>query len=160
MTLVLSMPFTCLIIRAWRCTVHEPTYKAEVNQLIVKTKSADCRLPRHAGGQTDSHGLRYAKRSLMSWVGVIPKEGRARGAAPALLLVWHRLFKFFLKKKLNFFLGGGEKLVSYQKKDGRGPARLSFFWYDNDSGHLYAFSAGKKYLSLIETAGWHMAGLI
>ncbi len=27
----------------------------------------------------------------MSWVVVIPTEGRARGAAPALLLVWHRL---------------------------------------------------------------------
>ena len=39
------------------------------------------------------YGLRYAKRSLMSWVIVIPKEGRARGAAPALLLVWHRLFQ-------------------------------------------------------------------
>ena len=43
-----------------------------------------------------NNGLRYAKRSLMSWV-VIPK-GRARVAAPALLLVWHRLLK---KKKIN-----------------------------------------------------------
>ncbi len=34
-----------------------------------------------------THGRLYAKRSLMSWVVVIPKEGRARGAAPALLLV-------------------------------------------------------------------------
>ncbi len=25
-----------------------------------------------------------------------------------------------------------EKSASYQKKDGRGPARPSFFWYDND----------------------------
>ncbi len=25
-----------------------------------------------------------------------------------------------------------EKSVSYQKKDGRGHARSSFFWYDND----------------------------
>ncbi len=25
-----------------------------------------------------------------------------------------------------------EKSVSYQKKDGRGHARPSFFWYDND----------------------------
>ncbi len=32
-------------------------------------------------------GRRHAKRSLMAWVGVIPKEGRARGAASALLLV-------------------------------------------------------------------------
>ncbi len=32
-------------------------------------------------------GLYYTKRSLMSCVVVIPKEGRARGAAPALLLV-------------------------------------------------------------------------
>ncbi len=27
------------------------------------------------------------------------------------------------------------KPVSYQKKDGRGHARPSFFWYDTDSGH-------------------------
>ncbi len=26
-----------------------------------------------------------------------------------------------------------EKSVSYQKKDGRGHARPSFFWYDNDN---------------------------
>ncbi len=32
-------------------------------------------------------GRHHAKRSLMARVGVIPKEGRARGAAPALLLV-------------------------------------------------------------------------
>ncbi len=34
----------------------------------------------------------------MSWIVVIPKEGRA---APALLLVWHQPFRFFLK----FFFG-------------------------------------------------------
>ena len=51
-------------------------------------------------------GLCYPKRSLMSWVVVIPKARRAHRAAPVLLLVWHRLFRFlFLKKKnLNFFL--------------------------------------------------------
>ncbi len=37
----------------------------------------------------------------MSWVSVIPNEGRARGAVPALLLVWHRLFRIFF---LFFFL--------------------------------------------------------
>ncbi len=36
---------------------------------------------------------------------------------------------------LDFF--GVEKSVSYQKKGGRGHARPSFFWYDNDSGHNY-----------------------
>ncbi len=36
-------------------------------------------------------GRRHTKRSLMSWVVVIPKEGRAHMAA--LLLVWHRLFQ-------------------------------------------------------------------
>ena len=35
---------------------------------------------------------RQAKRSLMAWAVVIPKE---YGTAPALLLVWHRLFRFF-----------------------------------------------------------------
>ncbi len=49
----------------------------------------------------DTTGWRYAKRSLMPWVVVIPKEGRA---CITLLLVWHRLFqkkKFFLQKNLN-----------------------------------------------------------
>ena len=75
----------------------------------------------------------------MTWVIVIPKEGWARGAAPALLLVWHQLFRIFFEKrhfkkklKTNFFL---EKSVSYQKKGGCGPACPSFFLYDNDSGH-------------------------
>ena len=54
-------------------------------------------------------GLRYAKRSLMSWVVVIPKEGRACGAAPALLLAWHRLFRLF-------FLGGGKFLIFFGGK--------------------------------------------
>ena len=54
-------------------------------------------------------------------------------------------FLDFKKKKkfwkfLDFFLFfGGEKSVSYQKKGRRGPARLSFFWYDNDSGHKGPF---------------------
>ncbi len=47
----------------------------------------------------NSSGL-YAKRSLMSWVVVIPKEGWT-GNPSILLLVWHRLFK---KKILIFFL--------------------------------------------------------
>ena len=38
---------------------------------------------------------------------------------------------------LDFF--GVEKSVSYQKKGGRGHARPSFFWYDNDSGHKGPF---------------------
>ncbi len=29
--------------------------------------------------------------------------------------------------------------MSYQKKGGRGPARPSVFWYDNDSGHKGPF---------------------
>ncbi len=33
--------------------------------------------------------------------------------------------------------------MSYQKKDGRGHAHLSFFWYDNDSGH-YCYVVSKK----------------
>ncbi len=34
----------------------------------------------------------HAKRTLMSWVIVLPKEGWACVAAPIFLLVWHRLF--------------------------------------------------------------------
>ncbi len=46
-------------------------------------------------------GRRYTKRSLMSGVVVIPKEGWA----PILLLVWHRLLRFLFWKKN----GGGER---------------------------------------------------
>ncbi len=42
-------------------------------------------------------GLRHAKRSPMTRVVVISKEGWAHMAMPILLLVWHRLFK---KKKI------------------------------------------------------------
>ncbi len=42
------------------------------------------------------HGLRYTKRSPMSWVVVIPKEGWPRMAAPTLLLVWHRKKKIWI----------------------------------------------------------------
>ena len=76
------------------------------------------------------HGQRKVKRSLMSWVVVIPKEGRALVATPTLLLVWHRL----LKKNLKFKNKNSKKSVSYQKS-----ARPSFFWYDNDSGHKGPF---------------------
>ncbi len=58
------------------------------------------------------YGLHYAKRSLMSWVVVIPKEGWTgnlphitvtwKGNLSILLLVWHRLFKFFFEKKNKF----------------------------------------------------------
>ncbi len=48
-----------------------------------------------------------------------------------------------------------EKSVSYQKKDGRGHARPSFFWYDNDKDlkvcflvtHLMVVSAFVRCLS-------------
>ncbi len=80
-------------------------------------------------------GQRYAKRSLMSWVYVIPKEGPVHVATPALLLVWHWLFKKKKKKKIkrNTISKKFKKSVSYQKKD------VSFFWYDNDSGHKGPF---------------------
>ncbi len=38
----------------------------------------------------------FAKRSLMSWVIVIPKEGWM-GNKSILLLVWHQLFRFFFE---------------------------------------------------------------
>ena len=60
--------------------------------------------------------IRYAKRSLMSWVVVIPKEGHnfSKKKNP----------EKNLKKK-------SKKLLSYQRKGGGG----HFFWYDNDSGN-------------------------
>ena len=83
--------------------------------------------------------------SVMAWVSVIPKEGRTGPRAPFLLLVWHRLLRislsfsfFFGGKKIWFFLFFFENSVSYQKKDGRGHARSSFFLYD-DSGHKGPF---------------------
>ncbi len=50
------------------------------------------------------------KRSLMSRVIVVPKEGRVRVAAPALLFVGHQ-------------------------KKGQKKGHASLFWFDNDSGH-------------------------
>ncbi len=47
----------------------------------------------------DKIGRRYAKRSLMAWVIVVPKEGRVCVAVPTLILVWHRLFQKKLKEK-------------------------------------------------------------
>ncbi len=52
------------------------------------------------------NGLRYTKRSLMSWVVVIPKEGRAR-----------HVFLFFF-----------DKSVSYQKKGAPRPPVLLLVW--------------------------------
>ncbi len=52
-----------------------------------------------AGGRVQLHfpimGCVTQKRSLMSWFVVIPKEGWACVAMPVLLLVWHRLVRFF-----------------------------------------------------------------
>ncbi len=44
------------------------------------------------------------QRSLMAWVGVKPKEGWARVAAPILILVWHRLFRLFFFNLFFYFL--------------------------------------------------------
>ena len=41
----------------------------------------------------NNNGQCYAKRSLISWVFVIPKEWWVCMATPSLLLVWHRLSK-------------------------------------------------------------------
>ncbi len=67
-------------------------------------------------------------------------RGRARpsfGMKPTFLKKKKRKRKRKKKfQKINFFFSkNSKKSVSYQKKGGRGPARPSFFWYDNDSGH-------------------------
>ncbi len=50
------------------------------------------------------------------------------------------------------------KLVSYQKKDGRGPARPSFFWYDNDKDLKVCFLVTHLiYKNNIHT-GWELEG--
>ncbi len=46
----------------------------------------------------------------------------------------------FFFETIFFFHFFFEKSVSYQKKDGRGHACPSFFWYDIDSGHWGSFS--------------------
>ncbi len=70
----------------------------------IDTTRAFCPLLYNLSNFFSSHlcGLHHAKRSLMSWVVVIPKEGWARGAALILLLIWHRLFRFFYLE-LGFF---------------------------------------------------------
>ncbi len=74
---------------------------------------------------------------IMSWVVVIPKEGWT-GNPSILLLVRHRLFKFFFWKFLFWFVF---KIffILFQKKDGR-VTRPSFFWYDTNSGHRDLFA--------------------
>ncbi len=60
----------------------------------------------------------HKKTDLKVFVVVVPKEG------------WALLFKnicHMMSAESN-----SEKSVSYQKKDARGHARPSFFWYDND----------------------------
>ncbi len=76
-----------------------------------------------------TYGLRYAKRSLMSWVVVIPKEGWT-GNPSILLLVWNRLVK--IKKLKNF---KKKKIVGVIPKEG------CMGWYGNDSGHDGPFRA-------------------
>ncbi len=73
-----------------------------------------------------SIGLHKAKRSLMSWVVVITKEGRAQVAAPTLLFVWKRLFIIFGKKiflKNFFFLFFFFGKVGVIPKEGRARPR-------------------------------------
>ncbi len=70
------------------CEILRETQNDQLVTLVVK--KADNIL----AGKT-AIGLCHARRSLMSWVAVIPKEGRACMAAPTLLLVWHRPFRFF-----------------------------------------------------------------
>ncbi len=84
-------------------------------------------------------GLHYAKRSTMSWVVVIPKEGWA-GNPSTDFLDFFFFFFFFWNFYFFFF-----KSVAYQKKGGRGPAHPSFFWYDNDSGHCIIWPFGLRH---------------
>ena len=79
-----------------------------------------------------SNDAHHEKTDLEVFVVVIPKEGWARVAAPILLLVWHQLFKnmiYEVEIYMDYIL---EKSESWQKKDGCGQARPSFFWYYND----------------------------
>ena len=59
-------------MRKWGCFCDSPPF----SRSLANSPTKDC---------LRSCGRCYAKRSLMSWVIAIPKEGRAR------LLVWHRL---------------------------------------------------------------------
>ncbi len=66
----------------------------------------------------------HEKIDLNVFVVVIPKEGWAR-------MVWYDtdLSEFDSADIIEYIL---EKSVSYKKKDGRGHACPSFFWYDNN----------------------------
>ena len=83
-------------------------------------------------------GLHSSKRSLMSWVSVIPKEGRGPSFGLTLTFPKKKKQKFSTTKKKNISKNS-KKSVSYQKKGGRGHARPSFFWYDTYSGHKEPF---------------------
>ena len=73
-------------------------------------------------------GLRHAKRSLMSWVIVSGRAHPSFGMTPT----------FNIKKRNNKFKKKPEKSVSYQKKDGRGHARLRTLGkFSCDATHIY-----------------------
>ncbi len=63
------------------------------------------------------------------WARPLPKEGWARAAAPIPFLYDTNFLEFESFGFIDHIL---LKSVSYQKKDGRGHASPSFFWYDND----------------------------
>ena len=71
---------------------------------------------------------RHKKTDLKVFVVVIPKEGWARPFDSA------DIKDHILKK-----------LVSCHKKDGRGHARPSFFWHDNDNDLFSVFSWHKSF---------------
>ncbi len=83
--------------RLWRCV-----FLLDLHDLLLRRYRWDyhhhrCTLQNPPLHQSQLKcGLHYTKRSLMSWVVVIPKEGRASVAVPALLLVWHRPLGTFL----------------------------------------------------------------
>ena len=68
-------------------------------------------------------GSCHVKRSLMAFVNVIPNYDTNFSEFGSAIIIGYIL----------------RKSVSYQKKDGRGHACPSFFWYDNDSGHQGPF---------------------
>ena len=92
--------------------MHNMAISGNVNKWVYKSDWYDIAIIRLAE-LAMKNGLCRTKRSLMSWVPACPS------------FFWYD----------NCYTTE----VSYQKKDGCGPARTSFFWYDNDSGHQGPF---------------------
>ncbi len=87
---------TAAIVEPPRPSTTERVAALSAAPVTTPVVQEEANLNNNKPGMLSLFELRYAKRSLMTWVG-IPIEGLVCLAAPTLLLVWHRLFRIWLR---------------------------------------------------------------